>query len=213
MMDIKDLSWSKATASGLLPAIVQDEATGVVLMVGYMNEAALRATIATGLVTFFSRGKGRLWTKGETSGHVLQLVSWHGDCDQDAILIRARPKGSTCHLGTVSCFGDAPPPMLAPLGDLWRTIEHRSQEDSPASYTRQLLADGVARQAQKVGEEGVEVALAAVAGDDTQLVSEAADLIYHLLISLKGRGLSPAAVAAELARRAERRGRPAASGG
>lgn len=178
------LAWDKQ--GGLLPAIVQDAATLRVLMLGYMDRAALGATFASGKVTFFSRSKGRLWTKGESSGNVLELVSIDADCDGDTLLVQARPQGPTCHLQRPSCFPDAPADGLAELDVL---IARRERERPRGSYTTKLFEDGIRRIAQKVGEEGVEAALAAVAQDDAALLAEAADLLYHLTVLLRARGL------------------------
>ena len=194
--DPEALAWDKA--GGLLPAIVQDAQTLRVLMLGYMDRAALAATRERGLVTFFSRSKGRLWTKGETSGHVLELVSVEADCDADALLVRARPRGPTCHLQRDSCFAAAPAGGIAALDAV---VAARASERPPGSYTTRLLEGGVRRIAQKVGEEGVETALAAVAQDDAALLGEAADLVYHLLVLLRARGLGLAEVEAVLAAR------------
>ncbi|MGY6629278.1 MAG: bifunctional phosphoribosyl-AMP cyclohydrolase/phosphoribosyl-ATP diphosphatase HisIE [Oceanicaulis sp.] len=183
-----DVDWEKG--GGLAPAIVQDADTGAVLMLGYMNAEALSATQEKGLVTFWSRSKNRLWTKGETSGDVLHLVSLAADCDRDAILVQARPAGPTCHLGTITCWGDDPGPGLAFLGRLGRIIDQRADEGGEASYTAKLLSSGIAKIAQKVGEEGVETALAAVGESDAALLGEAADLVFHLMVLLKARGLS-----------------------
>jgi phosphoribosyl-AMP cyclohydrolase / phosphoribosyl-ATP pyrophosphohydrolase len=182
---IDTLAWHKQ--DDLLPAIVQDAATLRVLMLGYMDRDALRATLDGGRVTFFSRSRGRLWTKGETSGNALQLVSVQADCDDDTLLVLARPQGPTCHLGTTSCFADAPGDTLADLDAL---IAGRERERPQGSYTTSLFEAGTARIAQKVGEEGVETALAAVAADDASLLGEAADLLYHLTVLLHARGLS-----------------------
>ena len=184
-IDIDALGWDKQ--GGLLPAIVQDAATLRVLMLGYMDRDALRATLASGKVTFFSRSKGRLWTKGESSGHVLELVSIEADCDADTLLVQARPQGPTCHLQRDSCFPAAPGDGLAELDAL---IEQRERERPQGSYTTTLFEAGVRRIAQKVGEEGVETALAAVAQDEAALLGEAADLLYHLTVLLRVRGLS-----------------------
>lgn len=179
------LAWDKQ--AGLLPAIVQDADTLRVLMLGYMNREALSATQDTGLVTFYSRSKQRLWKKGERSGDVLHLVSIDADCDCDTLLVRARPEGTTCHLGRISCFPDAPGDGLAELDTL---IAKRARDRPEASYTTGLFESGVRRIAQKVGEEGVEAALAAVAQDEDALLGEAADLLYHLTVLLRARGLS-----------------------
>jgi len=195
--EINILAWAKQ--DGLLPAIVQDADSLRVLMLGYMSREALAATLASGQVTFFSRRRQRLWVKGETSGNTLQLVSVEADCDRDSLLVRARPQGPTCHKGTISCFADAPGDVVAELDAV---IAQRKAEASEASYTRKLFDAGIARIAQKVGEEGVETALAAVTADDDALRGEAADLVYHLLVLLQARGLDWNGVRAELARRA-----------
>lgn len=177
--------WSKQ--DGLLPAIVQDANTLRVLMLGYMDRSALDTTLSSGKVTFFSRSRKRLWTKGEESGHFLQLVSIEGDCDNDTLLVLAHPQGPTCHLQRVSCFADAPGNFLVELDAL---VEQRERERPVGSYTTRLFEAGVRSIAQKVGEEGVETALAAVAQQDQELAGEAADLLYHLLVLLRSRGLS-----------------------
>ena len=174
--------WDKG--NGLLPAIVQDADAGRVLMLGYMNEEALEKTRATGHVTFFSRSKQRLWTKGETSGNTLELVDVKLDCDRDTLLVLARPSGPTCHTGTTTCFGNELLPPVGFLAELDRVIESRAGADPGSSYTAKLLHSGIKRCAQKVGEEGVEVALAATAGDRDELIEESADLLYHLLVVL-----------------------------
>ncbi|MCK9538902.1 bifunctional phosphoribosyl-AMP cyclohydrolase/phosphoribosyl-ATP diphosphatase HisIE [Dokdonella sp.] len=191
-----DLAWDKQ--DGLLPAIVQDADTRQVLMLGYMDRAALAATWATGSVTFFSRSRQRLWTKGETSGHRLGLVSIDTDCDRDTLLVQALPAGPVCHTGQPGCFGKAPADALAALD---RIIAERVRERPEGSYTARLLASGIRRIAQKVGEEGVETALAGAAGDIPQLREEAADLLYHLIVLLRASGIGLAEVAAVLARR------------
>lgn len=182
----ENLDWRKG--DGLIPAIVQDADDGRVLMLGYMNADALEATRRSGKVTFFSRSKQRLWTKGETSGHHLELVEVSADCDRDTLLVRARPFGPTCHTGTATCFGDARHPAVGFLSQLENTIQARDGADPDSSYTARLLSEGRQRCAQKVGEEGVEVALAAVAGERAELESEAADLLYHLLVCLHSAG-------------------------
>lgn len=189
--------WSK----GLIPAVVQDADTGLVLMLGYMNEEALAHTRRSGQVTFYSRSKQRLWTKGESSGHFLELVSLAVDCDADTLLVLARPRGPTCHNGTTTCFGDFPGPDLAFLGELDRLIETRHRERPAGSYTTKLFDAGTRRIAQKVGEEGVETALAAVAQDADALLGEAADLVYHLTVLLRDKGLGLADVARRLRER------------
>jgi phosphoribosyl-AMP cyclohydrolase / phosphoribosyl-ATP pyrophosphohydrolase len=182
---IDALAWEKQ--NGLLPAIVQDAGTLRVLMLGYMDRAALQATLETGRVTFFSRSKGQLWTKGQQSGHFLQLVSIEGDCDNDTLLVLVHPQGPTCHLQRTSCFPQAPGDFLAELDSL---VAQRERERPSDSYTTHLFEAGVRKIAQKVGEEGVETALAAVAQQDAELAGEAADLLYHLLVLLRSRGMA-----------------------
>jgi phosphoribosyl-ATP pyrophosphohydrolase/phosphoribosyl-AMP cyclohydrolase len=200
------LDWDKT--QGLLPAIVQDHLDGSVLMLGYMNRAALATTQASGRVTFYSRSKQRLWTKGETSGHFLEVRAITADCDGDALLILAHPLGPACHRGTLTCFGAAAPHSAAQpygfLGMLTRTIRQRIDARPPGSYTAKLLDEGPRRIAQKVGEEGLELALASVAQGDEEVIAEAADLLYHVVLLLEAKGLSLARVVAELAARGER---------
>ncbi len=196
-IDIDALAWTKQ--GGLLPAIVQDAATLRVLMLGYMSRDSLAATLASGWVTFYSRSRQALWTKGGTSGNRLALVSLQADCDNDSLLVQARPAGPTCHQGTPSCFARAP---SDPLAELDGVLEARRGAPADASYTRRLFDAGIARIAQKVGEEGVETALAAVTADDAGLRGEAADLAYHLLVLLRARGLGLDALRAELDARA-----------
>nr|WP_255511255.1 bifunctional phosphoribosyl-AMP cyclohydrolase/phosphoribosyl-ATP diphosphatase HisIE [Zobellella iuensis] len=181
------MDWDKV--DGLMPAIVQDCHSGRVLMLGYMNREALEKTQATGQVTFFSRTKNRLWTKGETSGHVLQLRDLSTDCDQDTLLALVEPIGPTCHLGNVSCFNDQQLPSLSFLAELEQVLASRKGADPATSYTASLYAKGTKRIAQKVGEEGVETALAATVHDHEELVSESADLLYHLTVLLQQEGL------------------------
>lgn len=183
-VDSAKLAWDKM--DGLLPAVVQDSATSAVLMLGYMDQAALAATLDSGLVTFFSRSKARLWRKGETSGNVLRLVSIAPDCDGDALLVRAEPAGPTCHVGTDSCFG-VEAHGAGWLSSLERIVASRAAAPPAESYTARLIAEGIAKVAQKVGEEGVEVALAAVTRDNEGVTEEAADLLFHLLVLLKCR--------------------------
>ncbi|WP_400190905.1 bifunctional phosphoribosyl-AMP cyclohydrolase/phosphoribosyl-ATP diphosphatase HisIE [Hymenobacter sp. B81] len=193
---------------GLLPAVVQDADTGQVLMLGYVSEEALRRTEQEGRVTFYSRSKNRLWTKGESSGHYLQVVSLHPDCDQDALLIRARPDGPTCHRGTTSCFeqtGQVAEPA-APVGflaELERLVQRRRDfpGEEPDSYTAGLFRKGTAKIAQKVGEEAVETVIDAVAGNRAGLPGEAADLLFHLLVLLSDAGLDLADVVQVLRQR------------
>ncbi len=199
--DTSRLDWPKG--SGLLPAIVQHWLTGEVLMLGYMNAEALTQTQSSGHVTFYSRSKQRLWTKGESSGHVLALKSIRIDCDADTLLVRADPHGPTCHLGTSSCFGDGAEvrPPLGFLAELDALVAQRHAERPEGSYTTKLFDSGIRRIAQKVGEEGVETALAAVVQGDEELLGEAADLVFHLTVALRMRGLSLADVAGVLAER------------
>ncbi|MGH8294404.1 MAG: bifunctional phosphoribosyl-AMP cyclohydrolase/phosphoribosyl-ATP diphosphatase HisIE [Steroidobacteraceae bacterium] len=211
--DVASLDFEKT--GGLLPAIVQHAQSGAVLMLGYMNPEALRETLARRRVVFFSRSRQRLWEKGETSGHALNLAAVRTDCDRDTLLVTALPAGPVCHLGTLTCFGgglpadsgrrDEPAAPLAFLTDLEGVIAQRLADRPEGSYTAQLQAQGPTRIAQKVGEEGLEVALAAVAEPDGKLIGEAADLLYHLLILLQSRGLRLEQVVAELKSRHEHR--------
>ena len=197
--DVGTLDWDKG--GGLLPAIVQHARTGRVLMLGYMNDAALRETLGGGRVVFYSRSRETLWTKGETSGNYLNVVDVSTDCDSDAILVLADPVGPTCHKGTESCFAGAMPSdaqRLAFLALLENIIANRIADQPESSYTAKLFAKGTGRIAQKVGEEGVETALAAVSRDDDGLVSECADLLFHLLVLLKSRELDLELVVEEL---------------
>lgn len=205
MIDPDRLDWGKQ--DGLLPAIVQDRA-GQVRMLGYMNRAALDATLASGFVTFLSRSKQQLWVKGASSGNRLRLIDLSADCDSDALLVRADPDGPTCHTGTTSCFDGAVPFFPSSLEGI---IEARADADPAASYTARLAGDGIKRMAQKVGEEGVEVALAAVQGDREELIGEAADLAFHLTLLLQARDLSWADISAELERRHRDRSATASS--
>lgn len=196
MIDGDTLAWARM--GGLLPAVVQDADSGEVRMLGYMNREALDATIDKGFVTFFSRSRNRLWRKGESSGHTLELVTIAVDCDGDALLVTARSMGPTCHTGSTSCFGDRQSQGTGFIADLARVLVERAGADPSASYTARLLEQGIKRIAQKVGEEGVETALAGVAGNDAELASEAADLVYHLTLLLQARGLRWQAVIDEL---------------
>lgn len=211
--DVARLDWDKG--GGLLPAVVQDADSARVLMLGFVNREALRQTLAERRVTFYSRTRGALWTKGGTSGHFLELVDASVDCDRDTLLLLARPTGPVCHTGAADCFGQAPVTATGRLQFLPRleqVIAERVAGRPEGSYTARLFAEGPARIAQKVGEEGVELALAAVGDDDAKVVGEAADLLYHVMLLLRGRGLSLADVAAELeARHASRGTRPAAA--
>lgn len=199
MNDIPNLDFSKSP-DALIPAIVQDADTLAVLMLGYMNREALERTLATGLVTFWSRSRRCLWTKGETSGHTLALVSLAPDCDRDALLVRARPEGPTCHTGRTSCF-DADPAEPHTEGFIRRlqaVIAGRHAQMPEGSYTTRLFTKGIDKIAQKVGEEAVETVIEAVARRREGLIYEASDLIYHLLVLLEASGLSIADLEREL---------------
>ncbi len=200
-MNDESLDFDKG--DGLLTAVVQHADDGRVLMVGHMNREALALTRTRGRVVFFSRSRQKLWEKGETSGNTLDLVDIRADCDADALLVRARPRGPVCHTGAPTCFGEAAPALdsLAFLHELEAIVAAREHDGGEASYTATLLAGDIRRIAQKVGEEGVEVALAAVVQDDASLVGEAADLLFHLTVLLRKRTLSLGDVAAELQRR------------
>lgn len=200
-IDFAQLDFAKG--GGLIPAVVQDADTLQVLTLAYMDEAALRETLDSGQATFFSRSRGGRWRKGETSGDFLNVVSVTPDCDGDAVVVKVRPVGNACHLNRVSCFGDEDAPGLGRIGRLERTIQVRAQADPNDSWTARLIAQGPKRAAQKVGEEGVETALAGAAGDEAELASEAADLIYHLLVLLHARNMVFQDVLVVLAKRAE----------
>lgn len=190
------LDWNKQ--NGLLPAIVQDADTGQVLMLGYMNADALEETLRSRKVTFFSRSRNRLWTKGESSGHYLALDSIDADCDNDSLLVQARPQGPTCHLQRSSCFAEAPRHFLA---ELEQRIAARRTADPQASYSRRLMDKGVPKVAQKVGEEAVETVIAALAEDKPALLNESADLLYHLLVLLQCKDVALSEVIAVLKQR------------
>jgi phosphoribosyl-AMP cyclohydrolase / phosphoribosyl-ATP pyrophosphohydrolase len=180
-------------SDGLVPAIVQDADSGAVLMLGYMNREALDETLKRRRAVFYSRSKQRLWEKGETTGHTLDVVDIALDCDADTLLISARPRGPACHNGTLTCFGNEPrskAESLAFLAKLEGVIERRATDKPEASYTARLLEKGVARIAQKVGEEGVELALAGVGEANVKVVEESADLMFHLLVLLRARGIA-----------------------
>lgn len=184
---------------GLLPVVVQDVASGAVLMLAYADREAVEKTLSTGFAHFWSRSRQELWKKGETSGHVLEVVEVIPDCDRDALLVRARPHGPACHRNTRTCF--EPNPARLELGWLARVIEERRGAAPEESYTARLLARGLPRIAQKVGEEGVEAAIAALSGGDSELSGEAADLLYHLLVLLAACDIDPHDVSRELDRR------------
>ena len=179
-----------ASDETLLPAVVQDAQTLQVLMLAYMNRAAYEATCNSELVTFYSRSRAQLWTKGETSGNTLRLAELSFDCDQDTLLVKAFPAGPACHLQTTSCFGTSTAPGVGFLARLARVVEQRATAAPESSYTARLFDAGLERISQKVGEEGVETVIAALCGDDTALKSEAADLLFHLLVLLHARGLA-----------------------
>jgi phosphoribosyl-AMP cyclohydrolase / phosphoribosyl-ATP pyrophosphohydrolase len=194
---IANLDWEKQ--ADLVPAVVQDHLTGQVLMLGYMNREALQKTLTTGMVTFYSRSKGRLWTKGESSGNSLRLVAIDKDCDDDSLLVQVIPQGPTCHKGTQSCWsGQDSHPFLTNLSTL---IASRKGQDPGSSYTASLFERGTKRIAQKVGEEGLETALAAATHDKAELVDEAADLLFHLLVLLEDQQLSLADITQRLMQR------------
>ena len=201
MIDPNTIDFAKG--DGLVPVVVQDAATQQVLTLAYMDRAALDETIASGEATFFSRSRGGRWRKGETSGDRLYVVSITADCDADAIVLGVSPVGNACHLNRTSCFGEADAPGLGRVARLERTIAERAAADPSESWTARLIAQGPKRIAQKVGEEGVETALAGVAGPDEELASEAADLIYHLLVLLHARNMVFQDVLDVLASRAE----------
>ena len=184
--DVEDLAWSKM--DGLIPAVVQDASTRQLLMLAYMDRDALEASLGSGFATFYSRSKQRLWQKGETSGNRLAVRVILADCDDDALLVLAEPEGPACHVGTTSCFGSDTAPGIGWLAQLARIVGERSKADGQESYTAKLLAQGPKRIAQKVGEEGVELALAGAAGDPAECVEEAADLLYHLTVLMQARG-------------------------
>ena len=196
--DISTLGWEKM--GDLIPALVQDSRTGEVMMLGYMNAEALGTTLESGFVTFFSRSKQRLWQKGETSGNRLWLGGVYADCDDDALLVLAEPDGPVCHLGTQSCF-EAPVSGAGWLGQLSAIIAERAQSGNASSYTHKLLDEGPTKIAQKIGEEAVEVALAAATRDVDGCVEEVADLIYHVSVLMEARGFGWDDVTAKLKER------------
>lgn len=191
-----------AKCGGLVPAIIQDAKTKTVLMLGYMNEEALQKTQDTGLVTFYSRSRKCLWTKGETSGNYLHLTDIKSDCDNDTLLIQAIPDGSTCHTGTDTCWGEEnqPNPLLF-LSELSDFIEQRHKEMPEGSYTTSLFRDGLNRMAQKVGEEALELVIEATNGSNDRLIYEGSDMLYHLIVLLTSKGLRIEDMAAELMKR------------
>ncbi|HEY3341395.1 MAG TPA: bifunctional phosphoribosyl-AMP cyclohydrolase/phosphoribosyl-ATP diphosphatase HisIE [Anaerolineae bacterium] len=187
----------KYDANGLIPAIIQDSTTGRVLMLGYMNEESLARTRQSGEVWFYSRSRNELWHKGQTSGNVLRVRELRADCDADTILVRAEPAGPTCHTGAESCFWQdsegqtaANPPAAGFLDELAQIIAQRRSASPESSYTARLFAKGRHKIAQKVGEEGLEVAMAGIAQDDNRLIDESADLVFHLFVLLNERNIS-----------------------
>ncbi|PWL32201.1 bifunctional phosphoribosyl-AMP cyclohydrolase/phosphoribosyl-ATP diphosphatase HisIE [uncultured Roseivirga sp.] len=188
IQDIKAIDFSKE--DGLVPAIIQDNNTGKVLMLGYMNEAALEQTLDTGKVTFFSRSKQRLWTKGETSENFLNLVSISPDCDQDALLVKVNPEGPTCHLGDDTCWEESNENSLQFLGHLTEVIKDRRQKSPEESYVARLFSKGINKVAQKVGEEAVEVVIEAKDSDDNLFLNESADLLFHYMMLLEAKGFT-----------------------
>jgi len=196
---LASLEWAKV--DNLMPVVVQNRTSGKVLMLGYVNQEALTATLESGKMTFFSRTKQRLWCKGESSGNFLNVLEISADCDNDTLLAIVDPIGPTCHLGTESCFKGELQPALTFIADLEQVIAGRKGADPESSYTASLYARGTKRIAQKVGEEGVEVALAAMAKDMDELTCEGADLIYHLTVLLQNEGLQLSDIAAKLQER------------
>lgn len=192
---------------GLVPAIIQDADTRQVLMLGFMNREAYDKTLSSGKVTFWSRTRQTLWTKGETSGNFLNLVSMAVDCDNDTLLVKVHPDGPTCHTGTDTCWGESNTPItqsdspLQFIAELQDFIEKRKEEMPEGSYTTRLFRDGIAKISQKVGEEALETVIEAISGPDDKLVYEAGDMVYHLLVMLTARGLRIEDIAEELRRR------------
>ena len=188
--------------NGLVPAVIQDAQTRKVLMLGYMNREAYEKTVATGLVTFYSRTRQCLWTKGETSGNHLKVVSIKNDCDNDTLLIQAAPTGPVCHTGTDTCWGEENKanPLLF-LSELQDFIEKRHREMPEGSYTTNLFKDGLNRMAQKVGEEALEAVIEAVNGTDERLIYEGSDMLYHLIVLLTAKGMRIEQMAEELMKR------------
>lgn len=187
---------------GLVPAVIQDYETRQVLMLGYMNEEAYRKTVETGKVTFWSRSRNTLWTKGETSGNFLNVIEIKNDCDGDTLLVKVRPDGPTCHTGADTCWGEKNEqnPLLF-LAELQDFIEKRHEEMPEGSYTTSLFKDGLNRMAQKVGEEALELVIEACNGTDERLIYEGSDMLYHLIVLLTSKGLRIEDMAAELRER------------
>ncbi|MBO7601931.1 MAG: bifunctional phosphoribosyl-AMP cyclohydrolase/phosphoribosyl-ATP diphosphatase HisIE [Bacteroidaceae bacterium] len=187
--------------NGLVPAIIQDAETAKVLMLGYMNQEAYDKTVETGLVTFYSRTRQRLWTKGEESGNFLDVVSVKEDCDHDTLLIQVHPRGPVCHTGTDTCWGEVNSEPVMFLKELQRFIQQRHEEMPEGSYTTSLFQSGINKMAQKVGEEAVETIIEAANGTNDRLIYEGSDLLYHLIVMLTAKGLSIEDLARELEER------------
>lgn len=187
--------------NGIVPAIIQDDKTLKVLMLGFMNEDAYNKTVETGKVTFWSRTKQRLWTKGETSGNFLEVVSIANDCDNDTLLIKATPTGPVCHTGADTCWNETNDNPIMFLSELQQFINKRHSEMPEGSYTTSLFKEGLSRMTQKVGEEAVELVIESMKGDDKRLIYEASDLFYHLIVLLTSKGLSIEDIARELMER------------
>ena len=187
-INLDEIDWDKG--EGMVHAIVQNTDNGQIVMLAYMDRVALAQTISSKKVTFFSRSKNRLWTKGETSGNWLDFISGEMDCDADTLLIQARPQGPSCHTGSVTCFNDQTPSNIGFLDQLGALIADRHKTMPEGSYTTSLFAEGKSRIAQKVGEEGVELALARMKDDNAEMASEAADLLFHMMVLLEDAGLS-----------------------
>ena len=193
-----------AKMGGLIPVVVQDNNTLQVLMVGFMNEESLKQTVDSGKVTFYSRSKGRLWQKGETSGNFLHVIDMHVDCDNDSLLIMANPVGPTCHTGSISCFSTQDLPPLGIIGKLDKTISDRINYPQDNSYTNHLIKKGLNKIAQKVGEEAVEVVIAALNETNEQFIGEMVDLLYHMLILLQVKELTLADLSKIIAQRQQK---------
>lgn len=186
---------------GLVPAIIQDDKTLKVLMLGFMNQAAYEQTVSTGKVTFWSRTRHTLWTKGETSGNYLNVVSISEDCDHDTLLIKVNPTGPVCHTGADTCWNEENSNPIMFLTELQHFIERRHEEMPEGSYTTSLFRDGLSRMTQKVGEEAIELVIESMKGDDQRLIYEASDMMYHLIVLLTSKGLSIEDIARELIER------------
>lgn len=199
MIDFTKIDFDKS--NGLIPAIIQDKETLQVLMLGYMNEDALQKTVKEGKVTFYSRSKQRLWTKGEESGNFLEIISIKNDCDNDTLLIQVIPAGPTCHKGTYNCWGEDQSTNFCILEQLEQTITNRWENEATSSYVASLKVAGTHKIAQKVGEEAVEVVIEALRTDDSLFLEENADLLFHYLVLLKAKGFQLKDVLAVLKKR------------